>query len=179
MALIVGFPDISADPIPYAAQFDLAVTKILEQIGGVDGASLAHAGNLDSSNFAAGAGFRNEQKLEPKSIFAVAADALPTFTGYACNFNLPMDAELVAFGFCPDGTGLLQTYTVDLYVNDEKVRSESSAQAFSVANVPVMWDEQRLIGAGAHVKVVFTHTETGTITGLNVSFWFKALHRRV
>jgi hypothetical protein len=179
VALIVGFPDIAASGVPSPTDLNTACAKVLEQIGGVTGDGTVYPGNLDGTNFAADAGFRNEQKLEPRSIFAVTVGASDVTGTATAIFNLPVDAELLSFGFCTDGTAVLDTYTAHLSVNEEEVRSIASTGALPAANTPVTWVEHRAIGAGAQVKVALENTlASGALDGVGFTFLFAAPHRR-
>jgi hypothetical protein len=74
MALIVDFPDFAATTKPDPADLNTAISKIVEQLGGVDGDGAIRPGGLDLTNHVAAVGFRNTQKREPRNILALTVD---------------------------------------------------------------------------------------------------------
>jgi hypothetical protein len=157
MALIVGFPDFAAAVKPTVANLNAAVTKIVEQIGGVDGEGTLYPANLDTANIPA-PGFRNSQKKEAHSVFAISVglynpDSYYWLSGEPYNQlakeigPFPMDVQLVGASVAAEGAGaVLSDAGLLLYSNDERA-------ADLAASADLRWDLALTVPAGAVLRV--------------------------
>jgi hypothetical protein len=176
MALIVGFPDLAAAAKPTVADLNTAVTKIVEQIGGVDGDGTHHAGNLGTANPVAAA-FRNAHKAEPHSIFPIS---LRTVIGAPYSSSCgPLPADITVVGAtiaCEGGTGataVLEAAGLTIFVDDVERASLAAAEALER-------DLYLSLGIGQVVRVEMadvTYRAGGPATEIRVTLWCKALHR--
>jgi hypothetical protein len=180
MALIVGFPNLAAAAKPTVADLNTAVTKIVEQIGGVDGDGVLHAGNLDTANLPA-PGFRNYHKSEPYAVFPISVETLLPDISDAAKRPLgrtigpfPMGARIVAATLAAEGAAGLALDAAGLliYIDDVLV-SDLAASAV------LEWILSIEVPAGASVRVESQDPtySAGTATELRATLWFKALHR--
>jgi hypothetical protein len=186
MALIAGFPNLAAAAKPTAADLNSAITKIVEQIGGVDGEGVLHPGNLEVANHVAAPGFRNSQKLEPSAIFCVTAGTLlpdaaagvygpaaPRLMGQSIG-PFPFDARIVGATLSAEGSGFTLTEAgLKVFVNEEV--------AATLAAIPDRaWILDVLLRVGDVVRVEShgaVYSAGGPATELRAALWCKAYHR--
>jgi hypothetical protein len=175
MALIAGFPNLAAAAKPTAADLNSAVTKIMEQIGGVDGDGTHHAGNLEAANHVAAPGFRNAQKLEARSAFMATLSLLAAYAGAQRRIGpFPYAARLEGVALSADlpaGTTLTKA-GITLTIGTQVVTLPASAG--------MSWTVDVLIPAGVVLLVEpleVTYGAGGPATELRAAVWFSMEHR--
>ncbi|HEY6015721.1 MAG TPA: hypothetical protein VIU16_02955 [Gaiellaceae bacterium] len=177
MALIVDFPDLAAAAGPTDADLNAAVTKFVEQLGGVDGAGVLHAGNLDLTNHVATPGFRNAQKVEARSVMNVSLNLLATGTEASTQRRVgpfPYDVRIVGAGVeadVPGGT-VIDKAGLRITIGDQIIDLPASvARQWAMAvEVPP--------GTAVYVEAIgVTYVSGGPATELRAGLWLSMEHR--
>lgn len=127
MAIITGLPNFFNATGPAASDFNNAAKAICTQLGGTYwdeglGQYVFAAGNLDTNNIAAQAGFKNCQKSEPRYTFQLSSTAISngtTFIDGPIFGPVPYEYDVLAIGIgSVDATSYYVTGGVfDVYLN--------------------------------------------------------------
>jgi hypothetical protein len=146
MALIVGFPDFAASAKPSPASLNDAVSKIVQQLGGVDGAGSIYPGNLDLTNHVAAVGFRNTQKRESRSVYALTIDLNDNAAPFADSLTarrragpVSQDGQIVAVAL---SAGLIEGHII----SSAQLTLTIGRRSYKFGPDPVAWD----ISGGAY-----------------------------
>lgn len=180
MALIADFPDLAGAAGPTANDLNTAVTKIVEQVGGVDGDGVLHPGNLESANHASG-GFRLAQLREPAGVFPLSLRTVavedPTIVRLARSAGpVPYAFTIIGATVAAEGAGPPVIDKAGLLVYVDGVKKLDIAATSNLEQ-----DVSLAVAAGEVVHVEtqdVTYVSGGPAEEIRVTLWCKAPHRR-
>lgn len=169
-------PDLWGEDL--AGNLNSAVTAVLEQIGGVDGDGVRHAGNLDATNLTAAPGFVAAQKEKARSVFALPVRRADTDSMEVGPFSDPVTIVGVRYEPPPGGTDAwTTTVTIDIKIHGQKVATFTQSPPVPV-NVEGATAAAVTIQAGEVATFEMSGTGGGTGGDCGVLVHFAASHRR-